>query len=47
MVGIMSGGTDPLVGVMKVDKAPLESAADVGGLRSMGRGPWALTHGAL
>merc|ERR1712118_40994 len=32
VVGIMNDDTDPLVSVMKVDKAPLESYADVGGL---------------
>jgi len=32
IVGVLQGRTDPLVNVMKVDKAPLESYADVGGL---------------
>merc|ERR1711959_719020 len=32
IVGILSDEVDPLVAVMKVDKAPLESYADVGGL---------------
>lgn len=32
VVGILSDDTDPMVNVMKVDKAPLESYADVGGL---------------
>merc|ERR1712057_104387 len=32
VVGLMNDDTDPLVSVMKVDKAPLESYADVGGL---------------
>merc|ERR1739848_272139 len=32
VVGIMNDDTDPLVSVMKVDKAPLESYSDVGGL---------------
>lgn len=32
IVGIMSDDTDPLVATMKVDKAPLESYADIGGL---------------
>ena len=32
VVGILNDDTDPLVSVMKVDKAPLESFADVGGL---------------
>lgn len=32
VVGILSDEVDPLVNVMKVDKAPLESYADIGGL---------------
>mmetsp|Transcript_24768 Transcript_24768/g.38194 ORF Transcript_24768/g.38194 Transcript_24768/m.38194 type:complete len:447 (+) Transcript_24768:67-1407(+) len=32
VVGILSDDTDPMVSVMKVDKAPLESYADIGGL---------------
>merc|ERR1719194_361682 len=32
VIGILSDEVDPLVSVMKVDKAPLESYADVGGL---------------
>merc|ERR1719465_224986 len=32
VVGILSDDTDPLVSVMKVDKAPQESYADIGGL---------------
>ncbi|RHZ32696.1 hypothetical protein DYB26_011071 [Aphanomyces astaci] len=32
VVGILSNDTDPMVSVMKVDKAPLESYADIGGL---------------
>merc|ERR1712070_864042 len=32
VVGILGDDTDPLVSVMKVDKAPLESYADIGGL---------------
>lgn len=32
MVGILADDTDPMVNVMKVDKAPLESYADIGGL---------------
>merc|ERR1712137_1173005 len=32
VVGLLQDGTDPLVDVMKVDKAPLESYADIGGL---------------
>lgn len=31
-MGIMADETDPLLNVMKVDKAPLESYADIGGL---------------
>ena len=34
IVGILNDDADPLVSVMKVDKAPLESYADVGGLES-------------
>ncbi|CAD7698213.1 unnamed protein product [Ostreobium quekettii] len=34
VVGILQDETDPMVSVMKVDKAPLESYADVGGLES-------------
>jgi len=32
VVGIMQDEVDPLLNVMKVDKAPLESYADIGGL---------------
>jgi len=32
IVGILGDDTDPMVSVMKVDKAPLESYADIGGL---------------
>jgi len=32
VVGLLQDDTDPLVDVMKVDKAPLESYADIGGL---------------
>lgn len=32
IVGILQDDVDPMVSVMKVDKAPLESYADVGGL---------------
>ena len=32
VVGLLQGDVDPLVSVMKVDKAPLESYADIGGL---------------
>merc|ERR1719299_266111 len=34
IVGILSDEVDPLVAVMKVEKAPLESYADVGGLET-------------
>lgn len=34
MVGILSDDTDPMVSVMRVEKAPLESYADIGGLES-------------
>ena len=34
VVGILSDDTDPMVSVMKVEKAPLESYADIGGLDS-------------
>ncbi|GFR50001.1 hypothetical protein Agub_g12150 [Astrephomene gubernaculifera] len=34
VVGILSDETDPMVSVMKVEKAPLESYADVGGLEA-------------
>merc|ERR1712003_464021 len=34
VVGILSEDTDPMVSVMKVDKAPLESYADIGGLET-------------
>lgn len=32
VVGLLSDETDPLVSVMKVEKAPPETYADVGGL---------------
>ena len=32
VVGVMVDDTDPMVSVMKVDKAPEETYADVGGL---------------
>merc|ERR1712154_710716 len=32
VVGILNDETDPMVNVMKVDKAPWESYADIGGL---------------
>mmetsp|Transcript_9022 Transcript_9022/g.13362 ORF Transcript_9022/g.13362 Transcript_9022/m.13362 type:complete len:441 (+) Transcript_9022:160-1482(+) len=32
IVGVLSDNTDPMVNMMKVDKAPLESYADIGGL---------------
>jgi len=34
IVGILQDDTDPMVSVMKVDKAPLESFADIGGLET-------------
>ena len=34
VVGILNDEADPMVSVMKVDKAPLESYADVGGLET-------------
>mmetsp|Transcript_8464 Transcript_8464/g.13843 ORF Transcript_8464/g.13843 Transcript_8464/m.13843 type:complete len:450 (-) Transcript_8464:220-1569(-) len=34
IVGILQDEVDPMVSVMKVDKAPLESYADIGGLES-------------
>ena len=34
MVGILGDDVDPMVNVMKVDKAPTESYADVGGLEA-------------
>merc|ERR1719146_13137 len=34
IVGILSDEVDSLVAVMKVDKAPLESYADIGGLET-------------
>ena len=34
VVGVLADDVDPMVSVMKVDKAPLESYADVGGLES-------------
>jgi 26S proteasome regulatory subunit T2 len=32
VVGILADETDPLVSVMRVEKAPLETYADIGGL---------------
>ena len=32
VVGILPDDADPMVSVMKVEKAPLESYADIGGL---------------
>ena len=32
MVGVLSDDTDPMVAVMKLEKAPTESYADIGGL---------------
>ena len=37
VVGLMNDEVDPMVSVMKVDKAPLESYADIGGLESQVR----------
>jgi 26S proteasome regulatory subunit T2 len=34
VVGVLSDDADPMVNVMKLDKAPTESYADVGGLES-------------
>merc|ERR1719456_1263390 len=34
IVGLLADETDPMVSVMKVDKAPLESYADIGGLET-------------
>jgi len=34
VVGILQDEVDPMVSVMKVDKAPLESYADIGGLEA-------------
>jgi len=34
VVGIMEDEVDPLLNVMKVEKAPLESYADIGGLEA-------------
>ena len=34
VVGVLADDVDPMVSVMKVDKAPLESYADVGGLET-------------
>lgn len=32
VVGVLGDDTDPMVSVMKLDKAPQESYADIGGL---------------
>jgi len=32
VVGVLADDSDPMVSVMKVEKAPLESYADIGGL---------------
>lgn len=37
VVGLMSDEVDPMVSVMKVEKAPLESYADIGGLETQVR----------
>lgn len=37
VVGVLLDEVDPMVSVMKVDKAPLESYADIGGLEEQVR----------
>lgn len=37
VVGLLTDEADPMVSVMKVDKAPLESYADIGGLETQVR----------
>lgn len=37
IVGVLSDDTDPMVSVMKLDKAPTESYADIGGLDQVRR----------
>ncbi len=32
VIGVLPDDSDPMVSVMKVEKAPLESYADIGGL---------------
>ena len=39
IVGILADDADPMVSVMKVEKAPLESYADIGGLQDQVRHP--------
>jgi 26S proteasome regulatory subunit T2 len=34
IVGVLADDVDPLVSVMKLEKAPTESYADIGGLES-------------
>jgi 26S proteasome regulatory subunit T2 len=34
LVGILQDDVDPMVSVMRVEKAPLESYADIGGLEA-------------
>lgn len=34
IVGVLQDDTDPMVSVMKLEKAPVETYADVGGLDS-------------
>lgn len=43
IVGILQDDVDPLVTVMKVDKAPLESYSDIGGLEKQIQGASGLT----
>lgn len=38
VVGILQDDVDPMVTVMKVDKAPLESYSDIGGLEKQIQG---------
>jgi 26S proteasome regulatory subunit T2 len=33
VIGVLPDDSDPMVSVMKVEKAPLESYADIGGLQ--------------
>lgn len=37
VVGVLGDDTDPMVSVMKLDKAPTESYADIGGLDQVSR----------
>jgi ATP-dependent 26S proteasome regulatory subunit len=38
VVGVLSDDTDPMVTVMKLEKAPTESYADIGGMSSVCNG---------